>query len=101
VLVTAATVAVFVMAVVLASHRARNAADLAALAAATSEANGGPACAAARVNALTNRAELSSCHVTGGASSFVVAVTVTVPTGLRSPLPPTVSAEAHAGNVTG
>jgi hypothetical protein len=37
--------------------------------------------------------------VTGDTSSFVVAVTVTVTTGLRAPLPLTAGADAHAGNV--
>ena len=101
VLVMAATAAVFVVAVVLASHRARSAADLAALAGAVSEVGGGDGCSAARINAHANRAELTSCRVTGDTSSFVVAVTVTVPTGLRAPLPLTVGADAHAGNVAG
>jgi secretion/DNA translocation related TadE-like protein len=95
----AATAAVFVVAVVLASHRARIAADLAALAAATSEVRGGDACSAARINAQGNGAEVTGCRVTGDTSSFVVAVTVTVTTGLRAPLPLTAGADAHAGNV--
>ncbi len=101
VLVMAATAAVFVVAVVLASHRARSAADLAALAAATSEVGGGDGCSAARINAHANGAELTGCRMTGETSSFVVAVTVTVQTGLRAPLPPTMGADAHAGNVAG
>jgi len=101
VLVTAATVAVIVVAVVLASHRARTAADLAALAAATAEVSGGDACAAARANARTNGAEVTSCRLDGEVSSFVVAMSVTTSTGLRPPLPATVGAEAHAGNATG
>jgi secretion/DNA translocation related TadE-like protein len=101
VLVTVATVAVVVVAVVLASHTARSDADLAALAAATAEVGGSDACAAASVNARANGAEVTSCQLRGETSSFVVAVTLTVRTGLRAPLPARVSAEAHAGNVAG
>ena len=101
VLVMAATAAVLVMAVILASHRARSAADLAALAGATAEVGGGDACQAAGANARTNRADLQTCQVAGEKSSFVIAVTVTVPTGLRPPLPVTVRVEAHAGSVAG
>lgn len=101
VLVMAATAAVFVVAVVLASHRARSAADLAALAAATSVATGGDGCSAARINAHANGADVTRCQVTGDSSSFVVAVTVTVRTGLRAPLPLSAGADAHAGNVAG
>jgi len=100
VLVMAATVAVLVVAVILASHRARAAADLAALAAAT-EIGGSDVCTAARASARTNGADLTSCVLTGTTSSFVVAVSVTVPTGLRNPLPMQVNAEAHAGNAVG
>ena len=101
VLVMAATAALLVVAVVLASHRARSAADLAALAGATAEVGGGDACQAAGANALTNGADLTTCRVAGETSSFVIAVTVTVPTGLRPPLPGTVRVEAHAGSVAG
>jgi secretion/DNA translocation related TadE-like protein len=101
VLVMAATAAVLVIAVVLATHRARSAADLAALAAATAEVDGSDACSAARANARTNGAEVAACQVTGETSSFVVAVTLAVRTGLRAPLPEHVGAEAHAGNVAG
>lgn len=101
VLVTAATVAVLVVAVILASHRARAAADLAALAAATAEIGGLDVCTAARASARTNGADLTSCVLTGTTSSFVVAVSVTVPTGLRNPLPMRVNAEGHAGNAVG
>ncbi len=101
VLVMSATAAMVVVAVVLATHRARSAADLAALAAATAEVGGSDACAAARINARTNGAEVTTCRVTGDTSSFVVAVTLTAPTGLGSPLPARVGAEAHAGTVAG
>jgi len=101
VLVMAATVAVLVVGVILASHRARAAADLAALAAATAEVDGRDVCTAARASARTNGADLTSCVLTGTTASFVVAVSVTVPTGLNPPLLMQVSAEAHAGNAVG
>jgi secretion/DNA translocation related TadE-like protein len=101
VLIMAAAAAVVVVAVVLASHRARVAADLAALAAATAEVGGTDACSAARTNARTNGAQVVTCRVIGETSSFAVGVTVGASTGLRAPLPATVSAEAHAGNVAG
>lgn len=98
VLVMAATAAVIVVGVVLASHRARSAADLSALAAAAAVVRGGDACTAARATARTNGTEATSCGVSGDTSSFVVAVTVTITTGLKAPLPTTVTAVAHAGN---
>lgn len=100
-LVMAATAAVIIVAVVLASHRAHSAADLAALAAATAQVEGSGPCSAARANALANGAEVMRCQVSGEESSFVVAVTVSVRTGLSSPLPLRVGADAHAGNVAG
>lgn len=99
ILVMVASAAVVVVGVVLATHRARNAADLAALAAATVLAQGGDACSTARGNASANGAEVTNCLVTGDASSFVVRVTVAAATELKSPLPNRVSAEAAAGNV--
>ncbi|MBI4899169.1 MAG: hypothetical protein HY829_01685 [Actinobacteria bacterium] len=101
VLVMAATVAVTVVAIVLAGHRARTSADLAALAAAAAEISGLGACNAARANAHANRAHITTCRVEGELSSFVVSVTVAVDTGLGPPLPPEVTAESHAGNAQG
>jgi secretion/DNA translocation related TadE-like protein len=98
VLVMAATVAVTVTAIVLAAHRARTSADLAALAAAAAEVSGLDPCDAARANARANRARVTMCRLQGDASSFVVSVTAAVDTGLRPPLPREVTSESHAGN---
>lgn len=99
VLVTCAATAMIIVDVVLAAHRARGAADLAALAAAGARLAGVDPCGAARVNARDNGAVLSGCQVSGHASSFVVTVSVAVSTGLTNPLPATASALARAGNV--
>ena len=101
VLVMAAAAALVVTAVVLATHRARNAADLAALAGATAVISGGDGCSAAKDSARTNGAAVTTCDVSGDTSSFVVTVTVTAPTGLKAPLPVTSGAAAHAGNAEG
>lgn len=98
VLVVVASAAVTVVAVMLAGHRARSAADLAALAAATAQVSGLDPCNAARANARENSARISACRVSGEASSFVVAVTAVVDTGLGRPLPIEVGALARAGN---
>lgn len=101
VLVMAATIAILVVTAVLASHRARAAADLSALAGATAAADGLDACRTATALAEANGATLTSCRLVGTPRSFVVAVTVAVPTGLRAPLPDAVHADAKAGNVPG
>lgn len=101
VLVTAATIAILVVTAVLAGHRARAAADLTALAGATAAAEGLNACRTAGAVAEANGATLTSCRLAGTPASFVVSVTVAVRTGLRSPLPDAVHAEAKAGNVPG
>ena len=54
-----------VLAIVVAHRTAQAAADLAALAGAQAAAEGGDACAAARVVARANRAELRRCDVSG------------------------------------
>ncbi len=101
VLVTAATIAVLVVTAVLASHRARAAADLSALAGATAQADGLDACRTAGVVAQANGASLTTCQVAGSPLSFVVSITVAVGTGLRAPLPVAVHADAKAGSVPG
>jgi secretion/DNA translocation related TadE-like protein len=101
VLVTAATIAVLAVTAVLASHRARAAADLSALAGATAQADGLDACRTARAVAQANGANLTTCQVAGSPRSFVVSITVAVGTGLRTPLPVAVQADAKAGNVQG
>lgn len=58
--------ALSVVAAIFVSHRtAQSAADLAALAGAQTQADGGDACAAARSVASANGAELTSCSVDG------------------------------------
>ena len=84
---------------VLAAHRARAAADLAALAGATAYVAGQNACATAGRSAQTNRGQLTRCRVEGTTGSFVVTVTAQVSVGWAIPgTPRTVSAEARAGN---
>ena len=101
VLVVVATIAILVATAVLASHRARAAADLTALAGASAAVDGLDACRTAAAVAEANGASLTSCHLAGTATSFVVAVTVTVRTRLRAPLPGALHADAKAGNVPG
>jgi len=101
VLVMAATIAILVVTAVLAGHRARAAADLAALAGATAAAEGLDACRTAQAVAEVNGGVLTSCRFAGTPTSFVVSVTVAVRTGLRAPLPDAVHADAKAGNVPG
>jgi secretion/DNA translocation related TadE-like protein len=101
VLVMAATIAILVVTAVLVSHRARAAADLTALAGATAAVDGLDACRTAAAVAVANGATLTSCSLVGTLTSFVVAVTVTVRTGLHPPLPDAVHADAKAGNVHG
>ncbi|HEU4547764.1 MAG TPA: Rv3654c family TadE-like protein [Microlunatus sp.] len=83
----------------IAGHRARAAADLAALSGATAAGQGGDPCASARHNARAHRAHLSSCERVGDQIDYVVTVTATVSTLVRTPgLPRQVSATAHAGS---
>lgn len=83
----------------IAGHRARAAADLAALSAATTASQGGDPCGAARRNAQAHRARITSCERVGDQIDFVVSVTATVRTTLAPPgLPRQISAVAHAGS---
>ena len=59
-------------------HRARSAADLAALAGADAYASGGNACAAAKQTAAINQAKLTTCKVDSNGIQFIVRVTVQV-----------------------
>jgi secretion/DNA translocation related TadE-like protein len=81
-----------------AGHKARAAADLAALSGAVAIQAGGDGCAAARRVAADNGAELSACDRVGDQVDFVISVEVVrrVRTGI-SGLPAQVSAVAHAG----
>jgi secretion/DNA translocation related TadE-like protein len=83
----------------IAGHRARSAADLAALSGATTAAQGGDPCASARRNARAHLARVSSCERIGDQIDYVVTVTATVSTVLHTPgLPREVSATAYAGS---
>lgn len=100
VLVLAGSVAMVLVDLVLATHRARASADLVALAAATAVAGGREPCTAARAAASVNAVSLVSCRADGWSGSFVVIVSVRVDTGLTTPLPGSVTAESRAGNAT-
>lgn len=83
----------------IAGHRARAAADLAALSAATVASRGGDPCAAARHNAAAHRASITSCDRVGDQIDFVVTVTAEVSTTMRVPgLPGRLRVVAHAGS---
>jgi secretion/DNA translocation related TadE-like protein len=80
-------------------HRARATADLAALSGAAVLATGGDACGAARRNAENNKGRLVSCDQVGDQVDFVVTVQVEVrvTTGVAG-LPRSIRAVAHAGS---
>jgi secretion/DNA translocation related TadE-like protein len=83
----------------IAAHRARAAADLAALSGATSASQGGDPCAAARRNAQAHLARITSCERVGDQIDFVISVTASVATTMRVPgLPRRIGAVAHAGS---
>ncbi len=84
---------------VIAGHRARAAADLAALSGATTASQGGDPCDAARANATAHRAQVVACKRVGDQIDFVVTVTASVAVALTAPgLPSTVSSVAYAGS---
>ncbi len=95
---TGTCVAVYAVAV----HRARAAADLAALSGAVAWSGGEDACTAARTIARANGTALAECDQVGDRIDFVITVQVEhqVPSMLLPGLPRTVSAKAHAGPVT-
>ncbi|KUL39081.1 Rv3654c family TadE-like protein [Actinoplanes awajinensis] len=93
-LVAAGMAGAMVVAARVAGHSARNAADLAALAAAQHAIEGsGPACAAAARYAAANGARLAACQVTG----LEVVVRAEVPV---TSLAAVATAAARAGPVT-
>lgn len=65
-LVSLAGVAAAAAGMVVATHRARVAADLAAVAGAWAHVHGGDGCDRARRTAELNGADLANCHTTGG-----------------------------------
>ena len=82
--------------------RARNAADLVALAAARAQQTGRPACEVAAEVAHDNAAELIDCEVITGWGEFVVDVTVEVPVVPKVPgAPDKARASSRAGVVAG
>jgi secretion/DNA translocation related TadE-like protein len=82
-----------------AAHRVRSAADLAALSGAGAMATGLDPCAAAQRNARVNGVRVAACDVVGDRIDFVVTVRVElrVRVAVRG-LPSVVRAEASAGS---
>ena len=94
-----ACAAMLISGYVIAAHRVRAAADLAALSGATVASLGGDPCAAARTNAAAHRAQVVACKRVGDQIDFVVTVTASVAVTSTAPgLPTTVSAIAYAGS---
>lgn len=86
----------------LAAHRARAAADLAALSGAAAFAAGQDGCSAANGNATANDARVVSCSQVGDPVDFVVTVKVEVVVQVTAPgLPRRLGAVAHAGSGAG
>jgi len=85
----------------LAVHRARTAADLAALSAAAEYDAGEEPCGAATRVAGENGAALADCAVVGDSFDFVVSVTVSLPVFGPAWVPGQVRASAHAGRLSG
>lgn len=100
VVVTIAVAALWLLSATLATHRARSAADLAALAGATAAQERAPAadpCRSARVVAAANGATVLACAV---AADRVVSVRVSVELGAAIPgVPGRADAGARAGSV--
>jgi secretion/DNA translocation related TadE-like protein len=81
-------------------HRARSAADLAALSGAAAHVRAQDACDQARRTALQNGAKVIRCSWVGDDIDFVVTVRTSVATLSRLPgLPHAVEGEAHAGRL--
>ena len=100
VVVTMSCAAMVICGYLLGYHRARAAADLAALSGAVAYQQGRDGCAEARRLAAANGAGLAGCDEVGDQVDFVITARVTVVVGLRVPgLPRTITAEAHAGPV--
>jgi len=83
----------------IAYHRARAAADLAAVSAAATFEGGGDACGQAALSATDNGARLLACDRVGDQIDYVVTVRVRVEVRMRlRGLPTSVEAVAHAGS---
>ena len=84
-----------------AGHRARSAADLAALSGAADFVAGRDACDGAKRNARVNGARVVSCSQVGDQLDFVVTVQVEIPVQILVPgLPGSAQAKAFAGAVS-
>lgn len=93
-----ATMAMVAAVYLVTGHRARGAADLAALSGAGAYAEGRSPCPAAARLARANDARLVHCDQVGDDVDYVVSVTVEVRVGLRVPgLPSALTGRAHAG----
>lgn len=100
VVVTLAAAAILIAGYLVAHHRARSAADLAALSGAAAYARGAEACDQAKATARQNGARVTRCDRVGDEVDHVVTVRVVVEVATRWPgLPRRVEAEAHAGRV--
>ena len=100
VVVTLGAAAMVIAGYLVGHHRARSAADLAALSGAAAHARGDDACDHARRIAPQNRAEVAACTRVGDDIDFVITVRTTVPVRSRLPgLPRSVEGEAHAGRL--
>ena len=98
VLVVLSGAALLVAGFAVAHHRARAAADLAAVSGATVFGQGGDACQQARRSAQDNGAAVVGCEQVGDQIDYVVTVRVAVTVRTRVPgLPEQVEALAHAG----
>jgi len=101
VVVALAAAATVVAGYLVSHHRARSAADLAALSGAAAYARGEDPCDEARHSARRNGAQVTRCDRVGDPVDFVVTVRVVVEVRVRSPgLPRRVEGEAHAGRVS-
>lgn len=99
VVLTSSLVGVCVAGYLVAGHRARSAADLAALSGAGAMVRNEDGCSAARRNARSNDAQVVSCDHVGDAVDFVITVQAEVVVRVSIPgLPRRMVAVAHAGS---
>ena len=99
--VTLGAMAMLVAGYVVGYHRARAAADLAALSGAAAFTTGGDSCAEARRTARLNGARVTRCGRVGDDIDFVVTVRAVVDVRSLLPgLPKEVEAEAYAGRIS-
>lgn len=92
--------AMVVVGYAVAAHRARGAADLAAVSGAAAYGQGADACAQARRTAVDNGARLVRCDQVGDQVDYVVTVRVAIGVRVRvAGLPRQVESLAHAGSI--